>query len=498
MFRNACVFVLFCSASALQLEGAQLKLDTAKPKTVQNGRTAGRATACSALQNMGSHSTVQIQVGTPLRGTKPQLFDVVADTGSDSVIVPSCTCVADWQCNPDDKCFTGSNRSSTFKLFMKEDYAQLIKITFGSGPIEAVVASDMVKVGSVQANMTNSVLLMVDNELDISGPFEGILGLGVPKQKVRNNTRDFDMPDSFLDVSGTTRFSICFNFPDADGVSVDGALRLDAPLPHNSISLGSVGRLHWGLDFRGISIGDANATVAFCGHDEKTHEQETACGIIPDSGTTLMMGSETQIVKLFSDLCDKWDRCANYYANQSLRHNVSVKKHIAFQDLLMDCDSWMTNEDLSELPPLHFHVAGKEGNQQLISLSGNDYVLLSMAEEVKIVTEKLGGVFPVRRKVGTGSFRKVCAPAFGSMEYNTILNGPVWIMGTALFYKYQVFYNLKTSPPSMSFVEEPCGSCREPEVLLSTGAGISSGVTGKARKLSGRVRVPQIDTSKPL
>jgi len=212
-----------------------------------------------------------------------------------------------------------------------------------------------------------------------------------------------------------------------------------------------------------------------------------------------MMGAERHIIALFDQLCDEWPRCSSYFKNQSQGEYPS-EKFIAFQELLMDCDSWMQNDDLSELPDLHFHVAGFEGQQALISLSGNDYALLSEEEEVQIVTEKLMGVFPVRRRVPTGKFRKVCAPAFGSMEYETQKNGPVWIMGTALFYKYQVFYNLKTSPPSMAFVDQPCGSCRESEALLSTGSDSSgaSRATTTARRLNGRVRVPKIDTSKPL
>eukprot|EP00971_Amphidinium_carterae_P059198 1170412-Amphidinium_carterae.1 len=34
--------------------------------------------------------------------------------------------------------------------------------------------------------------------------------------------------------------------------------------------LGSVGKLHWGVDFRGISVGDIHADVVVCTGDAQT------------------------------------------------------------------------------------------------------------------------------------------------------------------------------------------------------------------------------------
>ena len=44
-------------------------------------------------------------------------------------------------------------------------------------------------------------------------------------------------------------------------------------------------------------------------------------------------------------------------------------------------------------------------------------------------------------KVATGYMDKiVCMPFFGEFDYDTAMNGPIWIMGTPLFYEYQVHY----------------------------------------------------------
>ena len=79
----------------------------------------------------------------------------------------------------EDWCFVGTSRSSFFFLQTSEQGAPLqTLITFGSGPVQAVVASDMVEVASLR-QVTKGVLLMTDNKLNVKH-FEGILGLGVP------------------------------------------------------------------------------------------------------------------------------------------------------------------------------------------------------------------------------------------------------------------------------------------------------------------------------
>merc|ERR1719350_2442657 len=111
---------------------------------------------------------------------------------------------------------------------------------------------------------------MIDQALRMDGPFEGILGLGLPKkttmakllqqpQESQDNSPDgvagkesvadtevFN-PQGFLQSAGVSRFSMCFTN------GADGVLRLGIPPPEKQ--LGSVGQSHWGLDFRGMSVG---------------------------------------------------------------------------------------------------------------------------------------------------------------------------------------------------------------------------------------------------
>eukprot|EP00435_Cladocopium_sp_Y103_P068749 s391_g32.t1 len=73
----------------------------------------------------------------------------------------------------------------------------------------------------------------------------------------------------------------------------------------------SVGKTHWAMDFHGISIGDQAFKMGSCDPALKKVGMETVCSIIPDTGTTLVVGPESQIATLYEDLCNNWQRCKN-------------------------------------------------------------------------------------------------------------------------------------------------------------------------------------------
>mmetsp|Transcript_133052 Transcript_133052/g.332090 ORF Transcript_133052/g.332090 Transcript_133052/m.332090 type:complete len:529 (-) Transcript_133052:58-1644(-) len=483
---------------------------------------------CSSLANKQTHFTVRIGVGTP-----PQFFDVVADTGSDSVIVNSCLCAQTGHCSPKDRCFQGEDQSSTFSLAEEFDaqsnatYLESIVITFGSGQVQAVIASDVVQVGKASAQMTEGLLLMVNKALNFDGPFEGILGLGIPKrqpktmlyqsqQDAQAGAHEFYDPKGFLEEAGVPRFSMCFNY------NQDGVLRLGGPEP--KLTLGSVGKAHWGLDFRGISV-VASESVAmlstpadpptaaveavevrsgFCSEASKKPGQVTACGVIPDSGSTLMMGPKEHLIELFGLICDAWPTCQREAQKQS-----NEPKHKVFQTLLMRCTEWLPG-GLDELPTLKFHVAGSDGKEEILEMPSNGYIDEIIEEEVQYVRANLMGVFPVELVQPTGKFLTVCTPAFGTMDYNTQLNGPVWILGTPLFYEYQVGYELNSQPPGLSFSTAECGACEDGEIkaapnktaFLTKERSILGGRHSRGqrlpRRISGPPRIPKFDTAVPL
>jgi len=545
-----------------------------------------QAPACAHLEDKGSHFTVEIEVGTPA-----QKFSVVADTGSNSLIIPSCICMNEGACDKQNRCFTGTNRSSTFELYMTEDTHNTVEevITFGSGQIKGVIAKDNVSVGGREVFMDDGLLLMVDQALDLAGPFEGILGLGLPqKDKPEMEASETTMPPmendaeqsqgaiipmdgeaseediedilkrimgeaadasnaeggsgqdvsdqtpirmmgkrlqpkalaaeirrqmalrkkrralaaiarrspvpqvkSFLEQASVSRFSVCFNSGESGGV-----LRLG--LPEGPKPLRSVGREHWGLDFRGISVGASEPQrLQICSKEDMEDGQDTPCGAIPDSGTTFMMGPQEHLDELFEAICDGWKRCADNHtalvkASEAANKDAleiygtnpwgsleAASKGQVLQFLLDDCASWLDETSLDELPPLKFHLANKDEDEgHVLEFSAADYV--------------------VKAKVNDTHF---CQPAFGAMDYLTQKNGPVWILGLPTFYAYTVTYDTKAETPTVAFTstaETPCGGCGDKVGLLT--AATSSGQTAAAaatqrqvRRLDGPPRLPTMD-----
>jgi len=441
---------------------------------------------CSPLHNAGSHSTVKVSIGTP-----PQTFNLVADTGSDSVIVKSCACVQYGSCKNDTPCFRGGGgQDSTFHLKEKPVTAQ---ITFGSGPITAVVASDVVAIGGTTAKMDESVLLMIDKQLNFEEDLQGIIGLGVPKDEPKLG--ELSVGHGFFETAHVSRFSMCFNEKGRDGVLMFGkGIKLEKPLA-------GVGKAHWGLDFRGVSVGKAAASkadaskaapvgsfgeAAFCDEGSMKPGQTTPCGAIVDSGTTLIMAPMEHIAMLFVQICEGWATCRKSPLVDSMKGQGSSPQEDlaagmikAFLKLAEAC------EDMDSLPSLFFHVRGQDGAPQTVELGPNDYIIEAKKHVSKLVRKWLWGIIPMAVPESTGDAKKICIPAFKDHKMNTQVNGPVWILGSPFFYKYTVAYNREAAPPAISFNEASCAPCEQSSSLLSL-----RGSTSGRRVLDAAPRVP--------
>jgi hypothetical protein len=558
---------------------------------------------------------VELTVGTP-----PQIFNVIADTGSNNLIVPSCICQQGGACLQGEKCFTGTNRSSTFLLEVEQGQPLSTMITFGSGSVEAVLANDVVSVGDLK-QFTNGILLMTNHRLNVK-EFGGILGLGVPnsnkvmeaqaeeaeREQAKAAARGFggggvpivingrssspdisadtikdiigalgplgadimkgltggadiipedgtaitipvlrgtraleiersspkvawgvggalgqrsDLPPKrgrhlsspgFLEQSKSAHFSMCFN----DGK--DGVLSISEDLPegHTANALGSFGTAHWGVGLSGISIrgGDSSSSSSSSAMalvknvcTEKEAGQDSPCGAIPDSGTTIITAPKEHLNMLFDSICDSWDRCtknftafteaakaahevaSEKYGFDPFGIDANVSKAMILNYLLMDCESWMGEHGLAELPQLNFHVTGAGGESQTLTLDGVSWILEQKVEQnaaptvhqervvrfIAALQDDSASDLPQEQNKASAanpfmSRSKVCLPAFDAMEMPpTKKNGPVWILGTPIFYNYKVGYGLKTSPPSISFTsvkDSPCTPCSASSAAL--------------------------------
>jgi len=298
------------------------------------------------------------------------------------------------------------------------------------------------------------------------------------------NSTDAKAPASypgFLEQANVAHFSMCFN------EGKDGWLGLSKTVPadHQSTCLPSLGKAHWGVGLFGISVASKSSLLETPVKDlctKKAAGQDSPCGAIIDSGTTVVTGPQEQIDSLLENVCDAWPRCSKDYAALSKAQNdahaaamkayggtsdpfkidqVKFTKKEILQNTLADCSTWMKPGSLAEgaldeLPTLKFNLCG-DGKCKELELPGHMYVIEQSASDLggagnatdNYTATYLQGVDPAAvgaikakmRALSRGA-SKVCSPAFDAMEMSTKNAGPAWIFGTPFFYQYKVGYSL--------------------------------------------------------
>lgn len=460
---------------------------------------------------------MEVEVGTP-----SQRFELVADTGSNTLIVQSCVCQELGSCPSSfGRCFRG-NATSTFSIARSQNgdgdpHVWILK--YGSGDIEALVTTDFVSVGSYTARMNSSLLLMVSQSLNFDAGFEGILGLGVPNVTAKigpagGTHRQPEVLTSFLDGARVNHFSLCFNS------GSDGVLALDYETAAKPLA--STSREHWQLKLLGASV---------AGHQISMGQDTAKHSAIPDSGTTLITGPQEQIAALLESICEKWPRCKtareelNIAMVQTLSKTASkggvasrsktrlldayARWHessagafaqanasftgsgaFALQMLMEDCSSWKTGVHLNaEMPTIKLHLEGADGTKQDVQLLPSSYVAEVTANAMVWTQKYLLGILPYWwPELEEDSS---CATLLGSAEY---VGHQVWILGTPLFYNRRVHFDLG-SPPSVGFSDEPCGSCVSGEYQNDISLAQSQSAGMRQLRHPGRVPWPKTSES---
>jgi len=409
-------------------------------------------------------------------GTPPQKLDLIADTGNSfPVIVQSCACKKAssyfQSCEDTEECLEGS-RSSTYEA--PKPTAPLLGLSFGVGDIVVAAASDVVRVGQENAMMDKGLLLVEKRMFKTTYSFEGILGLGVPswtqsKRSSNASSSPLDSKDltpgerirlpSFLEVAQVRAFSICF-IP-----GQGGALNLD-PVPMTKM-LTQVGRNHWSLKLTGFTVGNSNVPIRACNAKlQKSGSMDSFCAAIPDSGTTHIMGPKKDVEDLLSEVCNQWPRCKTY---KSQEHTTSIQ---AFRSVLWDCNGWMSKDvGISEVPSIFVNLEGRDGERDSLEITAMDYV------------------YQTTSMVGNS----VCVASFEEWNHTTKSHGSAWILGTPLFYGYQVEYSL--DPPAIGFGKAPCDLCDEASALMLHD---KSRASRTPRTMNGDARLPSFTLSDQL
>nr|AAZ39883.1 cathepsin D-like aspartic protease [Opisthorchis viverrini] len=259
-------------------------------------------------------------------GTPPQSFQVVFDTGSSNLWVPSTHCsifnIACWLHHKYD-----SARSSTYYPNGTE-----FSIRYGSGSVSGILSTDYVSVGTVIVkNQTFGEAMKEPGIAFVAAKFDGILGMGFKSISVDGVPTLFDnMISQGLVPEPVFSFYLDRNASDPVG----GELLLGgtdpkyykgeilwAPLTHEA---------YWQFKVDSMSVGG----MKLC---------ENGCQAIADTGTSLIAGPSEEVGKLNDALGAIKLPGGTYYIN---------------------CDR------VSTLPLVQFNINGK-----LMELEPSDYIL---------------------------------------------------------------------------------------------------------------------------
>jgi cathepsin D len=121
--------------------------------------------------------------GTISVGTPPQLFNVIFDTGSSNVWIPSDRCTTK-ACMKHHR--FNESASSTER---REDVGTAFQITYGSGSVDCILMKDTFGFGALELKQQDVGLGVFDDSTPFGSlPFAGIVGLGMPTLALANTT----------------------------------------------------------------------------------------------------------------------------------------------------------------------------------------------------------------------------------------------------------------------------------------------------------------------
>jgi hypothetical protein len=226
----------------------------------------------------------RIQVGEPKRGTKPQYFDVIFDSGSSNLWITSdaCSseaCVLHKQFHP--------RKSRTYKKLDME-----MSVQFGTGQIEGFLARDTFVLGPLRVH--NQAFGQITNEIGavfVSGKFDGILGLSFPSLSAAGYKPVFDSI-----ISQKLLTNNMFSFYYTALPVQNSAILLGAPardLYTGELQWIDVSKpLYWEVNL--IDIEYDGVSVGAC--------KQKPCKAVVDTGTSLLTGPSQEVTKLLRKL----------------------------------------------------------------------------------------------------------------------------------------------------------------------------------------------------
>lgn len=216
-------------------------------------------------------------------GTPPQNFNVVFDTGSSKLWVPSSTCFFSIACY-----FHSSYSSRLSRTYTK--IGKICKIPYGSGYISGSYSQDNVEVGGLIVKDQVFVEARIEKSIDlIFAQFDGILGLGFQDISVGAEAPLwYNMVQQGL--LSQQIFSLWLN-QDPNNTEVGGEIIFGGidwrhhKGDHTYVPVANTN--YWQIEITGLDI--ANSSTGHC---------VEGCAAIVDSGTSLLAGPTMVVAEI--------------------------------------------------------------------------------------------------------------------------------------------------------------------------------------------------------
>lgn len=277
-------------------------------------------------------------------GTPPQDFQVVFDTGSSNLWVPSKSCAPlNIACKTHHK--YDSSKSSTF-VKNGTDFS----IRYGSGSLTGYVSQDTVTVGGVSVpNLLFAEAVKEPGVAFVAAHFDGILGFGYPQISVNSIPPFFQRA---VETGAIKEPSFAFYLAEDPSASVGGELSLGGADPaHYSgyftyVPVTVPG--YWQFDVDGLAVGGSSYSSGF--------------KAIADTGTSLLAVPKSDVKALVKMI-------------PGLTPVIGTGEYTA------DCSK------IDQMPTLAFTISGTT-----FELSGSDYII---KETQAGVTECLLGIMGI-------------------------------------------------------------------------------------------------------
>ncbi len=383
---------------------------------------------CAILQNtQNAVYTVPVNIGTPAKQ-----FRLVADTGSNVLVIPGKECTS---CAEGGKTLYDVSGSSTAIKTGK-----MSRITYGSGPVEGPLIHDTVRAIGV-SSFNQSMLVMRKQKIHSFSrfSFDGIMGMGMPVSSMGVKGQDPGEDRSFFAQAGVDAFTMCFD----KGPRPNGVLKLGSKRNATFMMENVIGQVHWGVKLGGLNLAGHNV--------EDLCDDEDGCAVIVDSGTTLMMAPKRHLVKIYASLCHFMDACVSMAGEEA----DEMDKAVAFQTALLTCP-----KEMNDLPALDFKLGANR-----ITISRDTYIMKTRTRDLGL-SNFVGGLDEPIDLSSVARSVDVCVPAFMSMRMRSRSHGPIWIFGMPLMREYTVMFNRGDGNPSVGFSKtKTCRGCGDGKMV---------------------------------